>query len=463
MRGATLQESIPSPSSGSSTPGIMARATLLSVTILGTIANNVINVPLRAIAAEFDAETSKAVLTVTVFILVLAFAMPLVGWLGDRIGRKHVILGALVLMTSTQIWAASAPTLNSLICARAVQGLACSAFPPIVMGMLSELYPKQRIRAMGSWAAANGLGQAIGPPVGGLINDALGWRWIFGLLGLVSLVTCIATWFVVPATRKRFERLHIPSALLLTGGTGALLAAFTLTSQHSIPVIFDISAGTVGVLLLICFVIVSRNQPRAIIPPHLLVETKFFRSSVAVFCQMFVLGSTLVAVPLILTGPMELSTSIAGIIFFTLPLMMTVMAPIVGRLGGIVQPVTLLRAGLGVLILASLLLGQAGSHPQLVGITWIIVALLGALGIGVAMVQTPSASGATNSPAGQRGAALGIFSMLRFSGAAVGTAWVALILPSGHTAILFIVAGGVAAFGFAMSFFTTPSTNGRGF
>src|SRR5699024_8619990 len=171
-----------------------AHITLLSATILGTIANNVINVPLRAIATEFGSGTSKAVLTVTIFILVLAFAMPLVGWLGDRIGRKRVIIGALILMTAAQIWAALSPTLNSLIGARAVQGLACSAFPPIVMGMLSELYPKQRIRAMGAWAAANGLGQAIGPPVGGLINDALGWRWIFGLLGLVSLVTCIATW-----------------------------------------------------------------------------------------------------------------------------------------------------------------------------------------------------------------------------------------------------------------------------
>ena len=116
------------------------------------------------------------VLCVSAFVLTLAVAMPLIGWLGDRFGQKQTLVLSLLLMLVAQAAAALVTNLGQLIVLRGVQGLACAAIPPMVMGLLSGFYPSQRTRVMGAWAAANGIGQAIGPPVGGLISDWVGWR-----------------------------------------------------------------------------------------------------------------------------------------------------------------------------------------------------------------------------------------------------------------------------------------------
>jgi MFS family permease len=142
----------------------MTLPALLGATMLGTLSNNILNAPLRDITRAFDAPLSNGVLVVTSFVLVLAAPLPLTGWVGDRIGRRRVLVWALSLMTVAMIGAALTPSLPVLVGLRAVQGLACAAIPPSVMGMLSSAYrPEQRARAMDAWAAANGLGQAVGP------------------------------------------------------------------------------------------------------------------------------------------------------------------------------------------------------------------------------------------------------------------------------------------------------------
>ena len=184
-------------------PGRIAQLTLLSVTVLGTMCNNIINVPLRSIAADLRSTPSAAVLCVSAFVLMLAIALPISDWLGDRVGQKQTLVAALLLMLVTQALAAFAPNLAALMVLRGVQGLACSAIPPIVMGLLRMFYPERGLSVMGSWAAANGVGQAIGPATGGLISDAWGWRMIFVVLGAACLAVLVLTWLFVPAVAHR--------------------------------------------------------------------------------------------------------------------------------------------------------------------------------------------------------------------------------------------------------------------
>ena len=113
------------------------------------MSNNIVNVPLRVIARDLDAPVSAAVLCVSAFVLTLAVAMPLAGWLGDRIGQKQTLLMALGLMLVAQVGAALSIDLRMLIALRAVQGLACSAIPPMVMGLLAGFSPTS---ARAPWA-----------------------------------------------------------------------------------------------------------------------------------------------------------------------------------------------------------------------------------------------------------------------------------------------------------------------
>nr|WP_301539728.1 MFS transporter [Nocardioides sp. zg-DK7169] len=437
---------------GASSAGALAKYSLLGVTVLGTMSNNIINVPLHAIAADFDRSISATVLAVSAFVLVLAVAMPLTGWLGDRLGRKRTILAALVLMLAAQLAAAAAPNLEFLIGTRAVQGLACSAIPPLVMGMLVTLFPDRRFRMMAAWAAANGVGQALGPPVGGLVSEVAGWRAIFLVMSVVTALILVGVWRSVGSRPSEAPALHLRGAFLLTSGTGLVLVALTAVSQPAVPVVVDIGAAVLGVLLLVGYVLVSRDNPRAMIPPRLIVESRFLRSSLAAFSQMFVLGTLLVVIPLYLTDTLGLSSGAAGLLFFALPVSMAAFAPAVGRLVDHAQPRTVLRSGLVVLIVGSLVTGLVATDEESVGRVAAVCALLLLLGAGVAMVQTPAAAGATRSPAGQTGAALGLFNMLRFSGSTAGTAWVALTF--GRTDMLVVLTGCavVAALGLLVSF-----------
>ena len=424
------------PAAGS-TPRAAARYTLLSVTVLGTMCNNVVTVPLRSIAEDFDESLSATVLCVSAFVLALAIAMPVTGWLGDRIGQKRTLLLSLVLMLLAQALAALAPNLPVLVVLRGVQGLACSAIPPMVMVLLSAYYPLRRLEVMGAWAAANGVGQAIGPPVGGLVSEAFGWRAIFVLIAGCCVVVLLATWLLVPAVPHRRSPLDVRGAFLLTTGVGLVLVAVTTVSQRaSLPVALAGIAS--GIVLLLGYGVVSRGRANAMIPLPVLVESRFLRSAAAAFGQMFCLGAALVALPLFFTGPLDMSVAVA--------------APVVSRVSRTHGPRKVLRTGLVVLVAGNVLTGVLAAlgtgTPTAVALT----AMLFVLGAGMACVQTPAAAGATSSPAGAYGAAVGLFSMIRFSGSGIAAAWVALVYPTGHMLLLFGGCAALAALALGASF-----------
>ncbi|SCL32665.1 Predicted arabinose efflux permease, MFS family [Micromonospora rhizosphaerae] len=431
--------------------GLAVLLTLLGATLLGTVINNALNVPLRDITGDLGVSLSSGVLVVSSFVLVLAAGMALSGWVGDRFGRRRTIIASLALMAVAMVGAALAPSLPVLVAMRALQGMACAAYPPAVMGMLATIYgPSQRARTMSAWAAANGIGQAVGPPLGGLLADLAGWRAIFWCLAPVAVILLVATVLLVPNDRGRATALHWPGAVSLTLGAALLMTAATAVPQPVVPAWLIVTLTVAGVGLLAVFVTSSANAAAPIIRPRLIVESRFLRSTVAASAQMFCLAATLVAVPLYVTGTLGRTTAVTGLLVLALPAAMALLAPVVGLLSERGRPRWILRTGLVLLAAAELLLGlYAGTAARS---TALLVALLLTVGVGVALVQTPSAAGATRSPAGRSGAALGLFNMMRFGGSALGAAWVAVVYPYGNLLLLFAGCATVALVGLVVSF-----------
>ena len=432
-------------------PGATARLALLSATVLGTMCNNIVNVPLRSIASGLGAPVSQAVLLVSAFVLVLAIAMPLTGWLGDHIGMRTTLIISVVLMTVAQLLAAFATNLPTLVALRALQGLACSAIPPVVMGLLNAYYPDRRLQMMAAWAAANGVGQAFGPPIGGIVSQALGWRAIFVLVAIASAVVTALIWGWVPGVPRRPSRLDARGAAFLTGGMGMVLVALTLAGQHHVfPA--AVLAVLAGVALLGAYGVTSRGRATAMVPLAVLVESRFLRSTAAAFGQMFCLGTVLVALPLVFTGPLGMSAGSAGALFFVLPAVMAVSAPLSSTLSHRMGPRRALRMGLAIIVAGAAVTGVVAGLDQHAVVAVGLILLMVVLGFGMAMVQTPAAAGATSSPAGAYGAAVGLFNMMRFSGSAAAAAWVALAYPIGSMPLLFGLVAGIAVLALAASF-----------
>ncbi|WP_448627529.1 MFS transporter [Geodermatophilus sp. URMC 64] len=423
---------------------------LLGATVLGTISNNIVNVPLRQITADFAAPVTQGVLVASASVLVLAVAMPLTGWISDRLGRRRTLLLALTVLLVGTVGAALAPTLGLMVASRALQGLGCAAVPTAVMGTLARRWPAhQRSRVMGAWGAANGIGQAIGPPIGGLVADAFGWRAIFGALVPVTLAVLALAWRVLPRDSGQRAPIDGLGAGSLTVGVALLMTAVTAAPQPGVPPWLPVAGAVAGLLALVVFVRTGLRSAAPFIDPRLLVELRWLRSAAGVFVQQSSLAAVLVAVPLYLTGVTGLSATVTGLLVFALPLVWAVLAPVVGVLADRVGPRPVLRTGLALLVLvdAGLAVVLGAGTTRLLP----VVALLVAAGVGIALVQTPALTGATRSPAGQRGTGLGLFNMMRFVGAAIGTAGVAAAWPDG-LAWLFGGAAAVAAAGLVLSF-----------
>jgi Major Facilitator Superfamily len=255
------------------------------------------------------------------------------------------------------------------------------------------------------------------------------------LVAPIVVAALAATARLLPDDRGQRVALHWPGALSLTLGAALLMTAATAVPQHAIPAWGGCRARG------------RRCHQRGWIrkgfapgraaadPAQLIIETRFLPSAVAAFAQMFALATVIVAVPLYVTGTLGRSTATTGALVFALPVAMVLGATVVGAVSDRIGPRPVLRAGLIALTFAVLALGfysDRGGHSLAV-----LSALLIAIGVGVALVQTPSATGATRSPAGRSGAVLGLFNMLRFGASAFGTAWVAIVYPRGALLVLF--------------------------
>jgi MFS family permease len=245
---------------------------LLGATVLGTISNNIVNVPLRQITADFGAPVTQGVLIASASVLVLAVAMPLTGWISDRLGRRRTLVLALSVLLVGTVGAAMAPNLTSMVLSRGLQGLGCAAVPTAVMGTLARSFaPERRNRVMGAWGAANGIGQAIGPPVGGLVADAFGWRAIFGALIPLTLAVLVLTLRVVPRDAGQGARIEWVGAGALTVGVALLMTAATAAPQPGVPVWTVAVGAALGLLSLAVFVVSGLRQAAPFIDPRLLV------------------------------------------------------------------------------------------------------------------------------------------------------------------------------------------------
>jgi MFS family permease len=381
---------------------------------------------------------------------VLAVAMPLTGWVSDRLGRRRTLLLALAVLAVGTLGAALAPTLPLLVASRGVQGLGCAAVPTAVMGTLARCWPAaSRGRVMGAWGAANGIGQAVGPPVGGLVADAWGWRAIFVGLVPVTVGVLVLAHRVVPRDAPEPARVEWLGAGSLTLGVAALVTAATAAPQDGVPAVWPIAGIVLGVASLALFVLSGLRRAEPFIDPRLLVEMRWLRSAAGVFVQQSTLAATLVAVPLYLTGEMGLTGTQTGLLVFVLPVVWAASAPLVGVLADRVGPRLVLRGGL--VVLAGTDLGLAGVFAAELRAVAPVAVLLLVAGAGVALVQTPSLTGATRSPAGQGGVGLGLFNMMRFIGSAAGTAGVAAAWPA-HLPVLFAGCAAVAVAGLALAF-----------
>src|SRR3954454_11126175 len=370
-----------------------------------------------------DLHTTLAGLEWTVNAYTLPFAVLLLtgAALGDRFGRRRMLVAGLGLFTAGSAAAALAPSLEALVAARVLQGLGGALLTPLTPTILVGAVPAERRgRVLGQWAAVAGTAAALGPLVGGAVTDWLSWQWVFALNVPLGLALIPLAHRRLPESHGPHDRLDLPGVALVSGALLAVVWALVrggASGWDAPEVLLPLAGGLAG---LGAFVAWERRAPAPMLPLGL-----FARRPFAVAAAISVLAySALFGVLFLVTGLLQTGLGLGALTAGLAPLPWALVPPVVAPIAGAVSDRTGARpvivAGLALEALAFGWLAAAATAG--VAYPWLVPALVLA-GVGGACLFAPVQSTALAAvPATDHGPASGATVAVRELAGVLGVA-----------------------------------------
>lgn len=289
-------------------------------------------VVLPAVAAWSGDDPGTARWIVTAFLLGMTAVGPVVGYLGDLLGRDRVLLGAAILFTVTAALCALAPSPGVLLAVRAIQGTAGAALAALSVAAVRDLLTARRSGSgLGLLGSATAMGTAAGPVLGGVLVDAIGWRAVFWMLACLSLSTAVllrATSAGTGETHPVRRRPDVVGAALLM--VAVLAYATACSGAGGSPArtvgLLAVAVGAVSVLSR-----VEKRSRQPFLPGWLLGSVTVRRAVILMVVVGAVMMSTLVIGPFYLSAAHDLAPRDIGLLMALGPLTSVFAGVITGR------------------------------------------------------------------------------------------------------------------------------------
>ncbi|NEY36253.1 DHA2 family efflux MFS transporter permease subunit [Streptomyces sp. PRKS01-65] len=396
---------------------------------MAALDNLVVTTALPAIREDLGGALHDLEWTVSAYTLTFAVLLMTGAALGDRFGRRRLFLAGLAVFTAASAAAALAPGIDSLIAARAVQGVGAAVMMPLTLTLLTAAVPADRRgTAYGIWGAVNGLAVASGPLVGGGLTEHVSWQWIFWLNVPLGLVLLPLARFRLAESHGTGAPLDLTGTVLASGGLFGIVYGLIrgpVDGWTGTPVLTALFAGAA---LLAAFV---RHGARARAPmlPMRLFRSRAFSGINAASLLMFLgMFGSIFLLSQYLQGVLGYSPTEAGLRMLPWTGMPMLVAPIAGfladRVGG--RPVVatgLFLQAAGLAWLATVITADASYAVQLPGLI--------AGGVGMSLYFAPASALVMAGVAPQeQGIASGANNALREVGGALGIAVMASVFSA---------------------------------
>lgn len=401
---------------------LLILAVLCTSILIVSMDVTIINVALPALVADLRASITELQWTVDAYTVVLACFLMLAGATADRVGRRRVFRTGLVVFGIGSLLCSLAPTVGWLIGARVVQALGGAMLNPVAMSIITNVFAdvRERARAIGVWGAMVGISLGLGPVLGGLLVDTVGWRAIFWVNIPVVLAAWVLTARLVPESRAARPRRADPvGQLLVVALLGSTVAAVIEGPRLGWSSAGVLGLATLAVVALAVLVVWERSHPEP------LVELRFFRSApftsatVIAVCAFAAFGSLLFLSALYLQDVRGLSALQAGLTLLPAAVATTVVAPLAGRM------VAARGARLPLVLGGTAMVAVALTFSQLSPATplWVVLVAHGVFGCGFALLNPPITNTAVNGmPPERAGVAAAVASTSRQAGQSFGVA-----------------------------------------
>ncbi|SDB92590.1 drug resistance transporter, EmrB/QacA subfamily [Raineyella antarctica] len=409
------------------------------------IDTTIVSVAMPHIITGLDTTLNAAIWVTSAYLLAYAVPLLVTGRLGDRYGPKRLYLVGLVIFTLSSLACGLSGSAAQLITWRVVQGLGAALMSPQTMAVITRLFPpKERAQAMSLWGATAGVAMLVGPLLGGLLTDALGWEWIFFInvpIGVVGFVAAARVVPRLPVHAHTFDWIGVALSAVGTflvvfgiqeGNTyawGRMTDDLTVAGVHTgVPVsVWGLIIAGVAVLAL--FVVwQAQNDREPLVPLALFRDRNFSAANAAITVMGFCVVGTSFPLMLFYQEVKGLTPTQSALTLIPMAIFSGGLAPVVGKLQTRVNPKWLAMLGFALFSVSQV---WAWSITHADTPVWMFLLPLGLLGISNGFIWGPVSMTATrNLPPHLAGAGSGIYNTTRQMGSVLGSASIAAMMSS---------------------------------
>lgn len=362
-------------------------ATILASTVV-FIDSTVVNVALPALRADLDADLAGQQWVVEAYLLTLSSLLLVGGSLGDIVGRRRVFVAGTAAFGLTSLLCAIAPSVETLVAARALQGVAGALLVPSSLAIITATFGEgERGAAIGTWTAWTSIGIVVGPLVGGALVDAISWRLVFWVNVPLVVATLLLSRAIAESVDPRASRrIDWPGALLCALAFGGVVYAlieepdrgFSATAVW-LPLVLGLVAGA-------AFLVRERVAAAPMVPLGLFRNRNFSATNLATFAIYAGLGALSFFSALFVQQVAGYSAFEAGAAFAPISVLLFLLSRRFGALSERIGSRTLMTAGPAVAGAGALLFLRVSADAAYV--TEVLPAVL-VFGLGLAMTVAP--------------------------------------------------------------------------
>jgi len=315
---------------------VLATVAVALATFMNVLDSSIANVAIPTIAGNLGVSVDEGTWVITLFSAANAVAIPLTGWLTQRVGQIRLFVAAIVLFVFSSWLCGVAPNLLVLLAARVLQGVVAGPLIPLSQAILLGSYPKEKsATALALWSMTATVGPIAGPALGGWITDSYSWSWIFYINIPVGLFAAGVTWMIYRDRETQVRKLPVDKVGLMS------LIVWVATLQimldkgkdldwFSSPVICTLAV--VAAISFLFFLIWEFTERNPIVDIRLFAVRNFRGGTIAISVAYAVFFSNLVILPQWIQGYLGYRSVDAGLVTAPLGIFAVLLAPMMAKI-----------------------------------------------------------------------------------------------------------------------------------